>query len=203
MWHRPFPWLDTTKLFLGEGQAILVDRVSKGKVRSKREEERLFHLHYGGFAAVGLSGGPSKGLFGVKGTQPAPDSDLKTPESGRPRNNSGQGSLTFWYAMKTLATSRQSANSSPKPFAPRPIPAEPRRNAMHTKEFLQWTFHGYSTLPKVLIASIIHSHQKSSPLSARRCVWNRGPVCSTSAAVRARCCVPGHAITESAAPVST
>lgn len=89
MWHRPFPWLDTTKLFLGEGQAILVDRVSKGEARSKREEERLFHLHYGGFAAVGLSGGPSKGLFGVKGTQPAPDSDLKTPESGRPRNNSG------------------------------------------------------------------------------------------------------------------
>ena len=94
MWHRPFPWLDTTKLFLGEGQAILVDRDSKGEVRSKREEERLFHLQYGGFAAVGLSGGPSKGLFGVKGTQPAPDSDLKTPESGRPRNNSGQGSLT-------------------------------------------------------------------------------------------------------------
>jgi hypothetical protein len=68
--------------------------------------------YYRGFAAVGLSGGPSKGLFGVKGTQPAPDSDLKTPESDRTRNNSGQGSAICSYAMKTLATSRQSANSS-------------------------------------------------------------------------------------------
>lgn len=53
MWHRPFPWLDTTKLSLGEGQAILVDKVSKGEVRSKREEERLFHLHYGGLRLSG------------------------------------------------------------------------------------------------------------------------------------------------------
>ncbi len=88
MWHRRFPWLDTTKLFLGEGEAISFDRVSKVELRSKMEEVRLFHLHDEGFAAVGPSGGPSKGLFGVKGTHPAPVSDLKTPESGRPRNNS-------------------------------------------------------------------------------------------------------------------
>jgi hypothetical protein len=25
MWHLPCPWLDTTKLFLDEGQAILID----------------------------------------------------------------------------------------------------------------------------------------------------------------------------------
>jgi len=40
----------------------------------------------------------------------------------------------------------------------------------------------------VLTASITRSHPKSSPLSARRCVWKGEPECSTSAAVRARCC---------------
>jgi hypothetical protein len=71
------------------GRAILVDRVSRGRVRSKREGERPFHLHDEVFSVVGPSGGPSKGLFGVKGTHPAPHSDLKTSESARPRNNSG------------------------------------------------------------------------------------------------------------------
>ncbi len=33
MWHRPFPWLDTTKLFLGEGQAVLIDEGAEGEVR--------------------------------------------------------------------------------------------------------------------------------------------------------------------------
>ena len=33
-------------------------------------------------------------------------------------------------------------------------------------------FHGSSTSPRVLTASITRSHPKSSPLSARRCVWN-------------------------------
>src|SRR4030042_356605 len=70
-------------------------------------------------------------------------------------------------------------------------------------DFLHWIFHGSSTSPKVLTASITRSHPKSSPLSARRCVWKREPECSTSAAVRGRCCAPGHAITESSAPAST
>lgn len=43
----------------------------------------------------------------------------------------------------------------------------------------------------------------SSPRSARRCAWNRGTECSTSAAVRGRCCAPGHAITASPASAST
>lgn len=82
MRRRPFLWLDTAKLLLGAGQAILVDRVSKGEVLPKREGERLFHLLYGRRAAVGPSGGPSKGLVGVKGTKPAPDSNLEGPASG-------------------------------------------------------------------------------------------------------------------------
>lgn len=69
--------------------------------------------------------------------------------------------------------------------------------------FPQWTSHGSSTSPKVLTASITRSHPKSSPLSARRCVWKREPGCSTSAAVRERCYAPGRAITESSAPAST
>src|SRR5512135_1093589 len=70
-------------------------------------------------------------------------------------------------------------------------------------DFLHWIFHGSSTSPKVLTASITRSHPKSSPLSARRCVWKREPECSTSAAGRGRCYAPGHAITESSAPAST
>ena len=52
-------------------------------------EERLFNQHEGGFVAVGFSGGPSRGLFGVKGTRPPPDSGSNTLEVGRPRHNSG------------------------------------------------------------------------------------------------------------------
>jgi hypothetical protein len=70
-------------------------------------------------------------------------------------------------------------------------------------DFSQWTFHEYSTSLKVLTASITRSHPESSPHSARRCVWNRGFECSISAAVRGRCCAPGHAITASSAPAST
>ena len=33
MWHWPFPWLDTTKLFLDEGQAILIDEGAEAEVR--------------------------------------------------------------------------------------------------------------------------------------------------------------------------
>jgi len=44
---------------------------------------------------------------------------------------------------------------------------------------------------KCSTASITRSHPKSSILSARRCVWKGGPECSTSAAVRGRCCAPG------------
>jgi hypothetical protein len=89
MWLQPSPCPGTTKLFSVEDQDILVDEVSKDEVCSKREEERLFHLRDGGFVAVGPSGGPSEGLFGVKGTHLAPDSDSNTTESGRPRHNSG------------------------------------------------------------------------------------------------------------------
>ena len=74
----------------------------------------------------------------------------------------------------------------------------------HTvRRCLPWTFHGSSTSPKAPTASITRSRPRSSPLSARRCGWSRGPGCSTSAAARARCCAPGHAITASSAPAST
>ncbi len=48
----------------------------------------LFQLCYGGFAAVGPSGGPSEGLFDVNGRYLAPDFDSNTVEQGRPRHNS-------------------------------------------------------------------------------------------------------------------
>ncbi len=49
----------------------------------------------------------------------------------------------------------------------------------------------------------IRSQPKSSRLSAHHCARNQGPVSSTSAAARERCCAPGHAITGSLAMVST
>ena len=83
MWCRRFAWPNITVLCSGEDQDILVDGVSKGEVCSKREQERLYHQHDGGFVAVGLSGGPSEGLFGVKGTRLGPDSWSNTSELGR------------------------------------------------------------------------------------------------------------------------
>jgi hypothetical protein len=77
------------------------------------------------------------------------------------------------------------------------------RISSYPQEISQWTSHEYSTSLKVLTASITRSHPRSSRLSARRCVWSRGPECSTSAAVPGRCCAPGHAITASSAPAST
>jgi len=42
-------------------------------------------------------------------------------------------------------------------------------------DVLHRIFHGSSTSPKVLTESTTRSQPKSSPLSARRCVWKREP----------------------------
>jgi hypothetical protein len=65
--------------------------VSRGKVRSKSKQERLFNQHDDGSDVLAAREGHPGPVSLSRGLLPRPNSDSNTPELGRPRHNSGYG----------------------------------------------------------------------------------------------------------------
>ncbi len=90
MWHPPFPWPDTTNLFLGKGDKdILIDLEAYGEVRSKTRKIRFCQQHDYGFACVRSRRTPCGDLFGVIGAIFRPLSEAQPLKMARPPHNSG------------------------------------------------------------------------------------------------------------------